>query len=65
MYVQVVRNQHYPLSIREVLIHELAELMGKAEGSALECNGSSSPAPQRLTSQEDVGRAFPFVLVVL
>src|SRR6266700_8290087 len=65
MYVQVVSNQHHLLGMREVLLHQHSELTSKDKGSAVGGHFCSSPTPQRLTSEEDVGAPLSFVLVVL
>src|SRR5439155_5370101 len=63
MYVQIVSNQHYTFSIREVFICQLLELSSETARCAVLRHLNPSPPPQRLTRQKDVGSAFSFVFV--
>src|SRR5215510_11526337 len=65
MSVEIVADQPEPCGIRVTVIKEILDLMGPVDRGALRLDVNSPPARQGLSEQKHVGRAHPFVLIII
>lgn len=61
---QAVQHDPNPLGVGEMKVHSLLQQVGKVAFLALSCRLQRAPAGQGLEQEEEVGTAFPLILVV-